>query len=548
MTAPQVAIYARYSTDMQRAASIEDQMRLCEARAAKEGWEVYNRYADHGTSGASLMRPGIQMLLQDALAGKVQIVLAEALDRLSRDQEDIAGLYKRCQFAGVRLFTLSEGDVSELHIGLRGTMNALYLKDLADKTRRGLRGRVEAGKSGGGNAYGYDVVRRIGDDGEPEKGGRVVNEREAAIVRRIFEAYAGGTSPKAIAKTLNTEGVSAPGGAGWGASTIHGHRRRGTGILNNELYVGRLIWNKLRYIKDPETGKRVSRLNPESEWIVHDVPTLRIVDDALWQAVKDRQTKMAIHGTGKAGFWDRRRPRFLFSGLMACGTCGGSFVTLSGSRLGCNAARTKGTCTNGRTIKRQRVERTVLNGLQHHLMDPHLLQLFCAEYTAHRNRLRKDAAAQYEADRAELARLDKDLDKLVQAILDGVPGSKLKDQIADKEARKAALEDKLAGGEPDPVRLHPDMAQRYRKQVSALVAALNEDGHRQEATEIIRGLIERITLMPADDGGLTIDLEGDLAGILRLASDSKKPAADAGGLSEMKVVAGVGFEPTTFRL
>jgi DNA invertase Pin-like site-specific DNA recombinase len=92
MTPPQVAIYARYSWDMQRAASIEDQMRLCEARAAKEGWQVYNRYADHGTSGASLMRPGIQMLLQDALAGKVQIVLAEALDRLSRDQEDIAGL------------------------------------------------------------------------------------------------------------------------------------------------------------------------------------------------------------------------------------------------------------------------------------------------------------------------------------------------------------------------------------------------------------------------------------------------------------------------
>jgi hypothetical protein len=92
------------------------------------------------------------------------------------------------------------------------------------------------------------------------------------------------------------------------------------------------------------------------------------------------------------------------------------------------------------------------------------------------------------------------------------------------------------------------MAQRYRKQVSALVEALNDDAHRQEATEIIRGLIERITLSPADDGGLTIDLEGDLAGILRLASDSKKPAADAGGLSEMKVVAGVGFEPTTFRL
>ena len=87
----------------------------------------------------------------------VDMMLAEALDRISRDQEDIAGIYKRMRYADVKMFTLSEGEISELHVGLKGTMNALFLKDLADKTRRGQRGRVEAGKSGGGNAYGYDV-------------------------------------------------------------------------------------------------------------------------------------------------------------------------------------------------------------------------------------------------------------------------------------------------------------------------------------------------------------------------------------------------------
>jgi DNA invertase Pin-like site-specific DNA recombinase len=71
------------------------------------------------------------------------LVLSESLDRMSRDQEDIAGLFKRLRFARVKIVTLSKGEVSELHIGLRGTMGALYLKDLADKTRRGLRGRVE---------------------------------------------------------------------------------------------------------------------------------------------------------------------------------------------------------------------------------------------------------------------------------------------------------------------------------------------------------------------------------------------------------------------
>ena len=151
-----VALCARYSSDKQREASIEDQIRLCEERAAREGWKIVQHYTDHAISGASLMRPGIQALMQDAQGRKFDLLLTESLDRISRDQEDIAGVYKRLRFAGVQILTLSEGPVSGLHIGLKGTMGALYLKDLADKTRRGLRGRVEAGKSGGGNSYGYE--------------------------------------------------------------------------------------------------------------------------------------------------------------------------------------------------------------------------------------------------------------------------------------------------------------------------------------------------------------------------------------------------------
>ena len=101
-------------------------------------------------SGASAIRPGYQRLLEAVLAGGIDVVLAEALDRLSRDQEDIAALHKRLRFLGVQLVTVGEGEIGDLHIGLKGAMNALYLKDLADKTRRGLEGRVRAGRSGGG--------------------------------------------------------------------------------------------------------------------------------------------------------------------------------------------------------------------------------------------------------------------------------------------------------------------------------------------------------------------------------------------------------------
>src|SRR3984957_16754815 len=170
-----VALYPRYSSDNQRDASIADQFRVCRTYAEKQGWQVTEEYSDHAISGASLLRPGVQELITDALRGRFQVVLAEAMDRLSRDQEDIAVVFKRMAYANVKIVTLSEGEVTHLHVGLKGTMNALFLKDLADKTRRGQRGRIELGKSGGGNAYGYDVVKQFTSTGEPVRGDRAIN-------------------------------------------------------------------------------------------------------------------------------------------------------------------------------------------------------------------------------------------------------------------------------------------------------------------------------------------------------------------------------------
>ncbi len=126
-----VALYARHSSDQQREASVEDQLRLCRLYSEKQGWAIAESYQDRAVSGASLIRPGIQALLTDALRGRFEIVLAEALDRISRDQEDVAGVFKRMAFASVKIITLSEGEITHLHVGLKGTMNALFLKDLA---------------------------------------------------------------------------------------------------------------------------------------------------------------------------------------------------------------------------------------------------------------------------------------------------------------------------------------------------------------------------------------------------------------------------------
>ena len=163
-----VSIYARYSSDLQRAASIEDQVLVCTERVVREKWTVVATYTDRGISGASSPpRWAIKELLEGARNGEFDIVLAEALDRISRDQEHVASFFKQMRFAGIRVFTLAEGEIGELHVGLKGTMNALFLKDLAEKTRRGLRGRIEAGRSGGGVCFGYNVVRETAPDGMP---------------------------------------------------------------------------------------------------------------------------------------------------------------------------------------------------------------------------------------------------------------------------------------------------------------------------------------------------------------------------------------------
>ena len=579
MTQPplRAVIYARYSSDNQRAASIDDQLRLCKERLAREGWELVQVYRDAALSGASTLRPGYQALLEGAREAAFDVVVAEALDRLSRDQEDVAALFKRLKFAGIRLFTLAEGEISELHVGLKGTMNALFLKDLADKTRRGLRGRVAAGRSPGGRCYGYDVVRAVDARGEPVRGGRAVNAAEATVVRRIFTLFAGGASPIAIAKALNTEGVPGPEGRAWHDATIRGHAARGTGILRNELYAGRMVWNRARFMKDPVTGKRVPRPNPRADWVVETVPDLRIIDQETWERAQARlgaiaaASGAAVPGTAAGspagattapGFWTRRRARHVLSGKLVCGVCGGSFGAVGRDYLGCSAAHRRGLCRHRQMLRRAAAEEVILGALRTELMQPALVAEFVAEFTAEWNRLQAAADAGRATLRRELAGVERKLAGLIDALAEGFRAPGLQQQLDGLEARKAALTTELARTPAPAPRLHPNLSEVYRAKVAALAAALSGPDGR-EALELVRGLIERVEVFPASDGGAPeLVLTGEIAAMLRLgmgdgARGTAARGVGAGGaaasgpdlfMRSVKVVAGTGFEPVTFRL
>ena len=552
------ALYARYSSDLQRTASIDDQFRICRAYAEREGWTVAATYRDAAISGASVtLRPGVQALLADARTGAFDVVLSEALDRVSRDQADVAVLFKHLRFAGVTIVTLAEGEITELHVGLKGTMNALFLKDLAAKTWRGLRGRVEQGRSGGGLCYGYDVVRTTDAAGEPVRGGRRIDEAEAAIVRRVFREFAAGVSPRAIARRLNDEGVPGPSGKLWTDSTLRGHAKRGTGLINNELYIGRLIWNRLRYVKNPDTGRRVSRINPPEEWIVAEAPELRIIDDTLWRAAKDRQSALSVRyatviaATRADRLNATHRPRHLLSGLLECGVCGGPYAMRGQDRYGCSNHVMNGSCANGRGIARSVLEGRVLAGLKDRLMAPEAAAEAMRAYAEETNRLNRERRASGEGDRRELAGTEKKIADIVAAIEDGGYTRTLMDRLRELEARQDELRERLATAlAADVPDVHPNVAGLYRRKVERLAEALRDPRERDEAAEAVRGLIERIVLAPGvRRGEMDATLHGDLGAVLEWTAKGRKNETDtpSSGMS-VSVVAGAGFEPATFRL
>jgi site-specific DNA recombinase len=501
-----------------------------------------------------------------ALKGEVDVIVAEGMDRLSRDQEHIAGLFKRMTYLGVKIVTKAEGEINELHIGLGGTMSALFLKQLAQKTHRGMEGRVKAGKSAGGISFGYHTDRRPLPDGTFSTGDRVIDEREATLVRRIFSDYDKGKSARTIAIELNREGVSPPrGGNGgragtWSFSTISGNWKRGTGILNNELYLGRLVWNRQRFIKDPATGKRQARPNPPEAWIIEDVPHLRIVDDALWHRVKLRQGAIredmfAARQEGpneSNAFSVARRPSHLLSGLLKCGCCGARYTLMNKVKYGCSAARNRGTCDNRTLIHREEVERRVLDGLRDKLMHPALLAEFIAEYHREWNLSRKDEDTARATAAAELRQVTQKIDQIIVAITDGMYHASMKEKMDVLEVQKAELQARLGqfASNAEPLRLHPGLADLYRQKITSLSASLNEDATRAEASELLRGLISEIRLLPDESasGGHSIEIYGELGAILGLTGvQNDKTRRLTGGLSG-SMVAGAGFEPAAFRL
>lgn len=535
---PRCAIYARFSTDRQSANSAEDQVADCTARAEREGWEIAGVYTDAAISGASNRRPGMTAMLADAKAGAFDIVVAEALDRIARNQADVATIYQALEFARVEIVTLSEGAINELHIGLKGTMGALFLKDLADKIRRGQRGTVERGRVPGGLTYGYDVVNRLGADGKLVRGLREINQEQASVIRRVYAEYIGGSSPKMIAKRLNADGIPSARGGEWRASAIIGSRARKIGLLHNPVYVGRYAYGRVHMKLDPDTRRRVSRANPADELLMVDMPHMRIISDELWQAVQDEVDARAMGPIHR-----QNRARYLLSGLMRCGGCSGAMIVVGDGRIGCARHREAGTCNVGQTIKRVEVEQRVLTGISDHLLGPDAVSLLVKTYHDEIEQQRADRRVDVDQIDRQIAAAERAIKRLVSAIAEGAADFRdVREALVARKAERDLLMRQREECQAVPViALNPRVAEAYRKRVRQLASTYSRDDSR-EVLERLRDLIDGVRLTPLNAGGWDIEVHSSLgsAALLGLSSSSRGRSRPS-----FAMVAEEGLEPPT---
>ncbi|HWR14901.1 MAG TPA: recombinase family protein [Terriglobales bacterium] len=388
-----VAIYARYSSDLQRPTSIEDQIRNCRAIAERNGWIVAEEHirSDSEITGQSLAgRDGLIELVEIAKTSPKPFdgILIDDTSRFGRYIPDV-----------VRLADILEGHGIFLHFGTQGLdsrnpgfrqvfiiyamMDEQYVTGVSQKVHRGQHGRVLNGYVPGGKCYGYENIpvedpTRRGEYNRPAVIGVIQRplSAEAAIVQRIFEMYAAGYSYARVAKTLNQEGILSPQAPrkgrvrAWCPSAIRE-------MLLNEKYKGVTVWNRTKTVRNRDKEGRIEqRPRPQSEWVRVEVRELRIISDELWDAAREQNRLVREkHGPKRLGGMNRTEAsrRYIFSGLLECGECGRNITTVAGtapnSRYGCPNHRFRGVCSNDVTIAQRKLEDQLLTALSRNLLD-----------------------------------------------------------------------------------------------------------------------------------------------------------------------------------
>ena len=509
-----------------------------------------------------------------AEAHEFDALVVDDLSRLSRDNGELQTLLRRLKFARVRIVAVSDGydstsESAKVQAGVRGLIGDIFIDDLRKKVHRGMTGRALKAAPTGGRAYGYRHVPIFDPTGGTDAYGRPliidvrreIDPAQANIVRRIFQEYTDGKPPKTIARELTADGIKAPRGKAWSASSIYPNVGKACGILQNELYRGRVTWNRTRWEKDPDTGRRSRFERPASEWVTSEDPKLRIVDEGVWAAVQARRAEVYQASTSiRAALGSKartgRHPKYLFSGMLMCTCCGAPYSVHSANEYRCSTYMNRGktACPNSIPVKRDLLERRLLQAIREDLFSPAALERF--KETVRRTLAERRNATSGDQQRieADLARAKTRLANLVAAIEDGIRTPSTLEALAKAESDYDRLTAMLRRDEPpldDLDKLLPQLTAHY----SAMLDRLGQDcvgPEMSKARQAIKLLVGgEIWLVPSgadrDPRGRPIlhaHMTGSYVGFVRLAADRvlTKPLKNN---NWGNLVAEEGFEPPT---
>lgn len=523
------AIYARYSTDKQRDASIDDQFYNCERMAERLGVQIVARFDDRKITGTHHVRPGYKAMLQAAVRGDFDVLIVDDLSRLARDTIETQQIIRDFKYRRQRVVAISDGFDSDdksykIQAGMRGMMNDIYIDDLRAKTHRGLSGKARAGRSTGGRVYGYrrkpiyDPMRRdeFGRELVVEVD-REIEPEQAKWVQQIFEWYVAGYSSKAIAKKLNEAGVESPRNHYWSPSAIHGEPAKGTGILNNELYIGRAVWNRREWVKTPE-GKRRPLDRNADELVVSERPDLRIISEDLWKAKcarqKDTKQRMAKNESLRHG----GVTKYLFSGLLKCSACDSNYSIVGANLYGCSKHWNRGeqACSNAVTVRREQVEKTLLTGIKNQLLTPEAVREFIRECNALVNEVEGAVADDRQQAARRLKQVEAELQNLLGFIKKGTALPSITEAINTAEEERRDLQHQLKTAPPKPdeiMQMIPKAIERYRDFVTGL-SKFDADliPEAREHLKVLTG--GEVRLKPFGNDGLTAEISGNYASLI----------------------------------
>jgi site-specific DNA recombinase len=513
------ALYARFSSDLQRATSIEDQYRNCRKRAEAEGWKIVATFADQAMTGSDASRPQYQAMIDAAMRNDFEALIVDDLSRLTRDSVEAERTIRRLEFNGIRIISTSDGYDStskarKVHRGFKGLMNEIFLDDLRERVHRGLSGVAMKHYWTGGRAYGYRLTPIL-DPTEKDQYGQPariatkleIDEAQAEIVKEIFNSYAEGMSCLAIARELNSRAVPHPGLAwkkkkrrcpGWMGSAVRV-------IIKNPLYTGFVRWNASQFVRNPDTEKITRRTRPKSEWITHQDEEVRIVSDELFERAQARTRRSTnsderLKSGGKA--------KYLLSGVLVCKVCGANYVIADARSYACSGHWNGGACSNRIRVRRDSIERTLLGPIRAELQSPERCKRMAKEmHTAYAERLKANAQ-RVETMPQETAALDARLERLRERLKNGDPDmmpDELQATIERVEAKRRELTNvtarTVAGDGAKILSLLPKAAEYYGQQI-----ALGLDGDPRAAAKarpIVRELLGgKVELVPGEDGSL----------------------------------------------